>query len=91
MRTRAGVAGALPAEFNIDYILDERAREMLGEYNRWFDLKRTGTLTTRVPGNNYKIKLADFGTFPNQKLLRPIPQKAIDLNKNKDFPQNPGY
>jgi hypothetical protein len=91
VRTRAGVAGALPAEFNIDYILDERAREMLGEYNRWFDLKRTGTLTTRVPGNNYKIKLVDFGTAPNQKLLRPIPQKAIDLNKNKNFPQNPGY
>jgi starch-binding outer membrane protein, SusD/RagB family len=91
VRTRAGVTGTLAAEFNIDYILDERAREMLGEYNRWFDLKRTGTLTTRVPGNNYKVKLADFGTAPNQKLLRPIPQKAIDLNKNKDFPQNPGY
>ncbi len=91
VRARAGATAAIESQLNIDYILDERAREMLGEYNRWFDLKRTGTLTTRVPGNNYRVKLADFGTAPNQRLLRPIPQKAIDLNKNKDFPQNPGY
>jgi len=39
---------ATPANINIDMVLDERARELLGEGNqRWYDLKRTNTLITR--------------------------------------------
>lgn len=93
VRKRAGVADATAAEFNIDYILDERGREMLGEYNRWFDLKRTGKLVERCLKYNYKItNAAQFnGKNGNLKILRPIPQSAIDLNQNKDFPQNPAY
>ncbi|UUF13728.1 MULTISPECIES: RagB/SusD family nutrient uptake outer membrane protein [Flavobacterium] len=92
VRRRAGVANATLAEFNIDYILDERGRELLGEYKRWFDLKRTGTLVARASAHNYKIKAANFvGVGGQLKILRPIPQVALDLNQNKDFPQNPGY
>lgn len=93
VRTRAGVANATLAEFNIDYILDERGREMLGEYNRWFDLKRTGTLVTRAVQYNYKITSASQfnGNNGAQKILRPIPQSVLDLNQNKNFPQNPAY
>lgn len=93
VRKRAGVADATSAEFNIDYILDERGREMLGEYNRWFDLKRTGKLVERCVKYNYKItNAAQFnGKNGNLKILRPIPQSAIDLNQNKNFPQNPAY
>jgi hypothetical protein len=32
----------------IDFILDERTRELAGEQMRWFDLKRTGRLIERV-------------------------------------------
>lgn len=32
----------------IDFILDERTRELAGEQMRWFDLKRTGRLFERV-------------------------------------------
>ena len=92
VRKRAGVIDATPAEFNIDYILDERGRELLGEYHRWFDLKRTGTLVARASAHHYKIKAANFvGVGGALKILRPIPQQALDLNQNKDFPQNPGY
>lgn len=92
VRRRAGVANATLAQFNIDYILDERGRELLGEYHRWFDLKRTGTLVARASAYNYKIKEANFvGIDGKLKILRPIPQTVLDLNQNKDFPQNPGY
>lgn len=93
VRARAGVANATPAEFNINYILDERGREMLGEYNRWFDLKRTGTLVARAVQYNYRITSASQfnGNGGNQKILRPIPQTVLDLNQNKNFPQNPAY
>lgn len=93
VRTRAGVANATLAEFNISYILDERGREMLGEYNRWFDLKRTGTLVARAVQYNYRITNASQfnGNGGNQKILRPIPQTVLDLNQNKNFPQNPAY
>ncbi|MDA6070371.1 RagB/SusD family nutrient uptake outer membrane protein [Flavobacterium sp. AC] len=92
VRRRAGVANATIGQFNIDYILDERGRELVGEYKRWFDLKRTGTLVDRASAYNYKIKAANFvGVDGKLKILRPIPQTALDLNQNKDFPQNPGY
>ena len=93
VRTRAGVPAATAGEFNIDYILDERGREMLGEYTRWFDLKRTGKLVERTVKYNYKItSAAQFaGNNGQLKILRPIPQTVIDLNQNKNFPQNPAY
>ncbi|MBC7913543.1 MAG: RagB/SusD family nutrient uptake outer membrane protein [Pyrinomonadaceae bacterium] len=85
------------ADVTIDFILDERARELVGEYHRWFDLKRTGTLMARTKLYNRDIKKwYDAGTDPflgtgNQfKILRPIPSKAIDLNE-AGVQQNPGY
>lgn len=36
-------------DLDINVIMDERARELMGEHDRWFDLKRTQTLLTRVP------------------------------------------
>lgn len=82
------------AAVNIGEILDERARELVGEYHRWFDLTRIGLLKTRVMEFNKDIRvLSDplAGTDGQDKLLRPIPQKALSLNTNKDFSQNPGY
>lgn len=92
VRRRAGVAAATAGQFNIDYILDERAREMLGEYNRWFDLKRTGKLIERSSLYNPKVNASNFdGANGAKKILRPIPQEALDLNQNKSFGQNPAY
>ena len=92
IRTRAAVPSATLAEFNMDYLLDESARETLGEYHRWFDLKRTGKLVERASLHNYLIQASNFNGANGQlKILRPIPQSALDLNLNKNFPQNPAY
>ncbi|MGB5243160.1 MAG: RagB/SusD family nutrient uptake outer membrane protein [Lutimonas sp.] len=90
VRRRANVPDVLAID--IEVILDERARELFGEYHRWFDLKRTGTLVRRASLYNYRIDEANFaGANGELKILRPIPQSALDLNQNKDFPQNPAY
>ncbi|WP_341228098.1 RagB/SusD family nutrient uptake outer membrane protein [uncultured Arcticibacterium sp.] len=92
VRNRAGVSDATPGEFDIDYILDERGRELLGEYHRWFDLKRTGKLVERASAYHRLVSEADFaGANGELKILRPIPQSAIDLNQNRSFQQNPAY
>ena len=79
---------ATAANISIDLILDERARELMGEYSRWFDLKRTGKLVERV--KKYNPWAAKSGTISAIHNLRPIPQSEIDLS----FPsmkQNTGY
>jgi hypothetical protein len=94
IRTRAALPGHIAdmqvtaAQINIDFILDERARELAGEQLRWFDLKRTGKLQSRIQAMN-----PDANTyFKPYMLVRPIPQAQVDAVTNKDaFKQNPGY
>jgi hypothetical protein len=83
----------------LDFILEERTRELFGEYNRWMDLVRTKTLLSRVktyiidppvaaPGIPKRtVNIKDF------HVLRPIPSSSqIDLvTTGPKFPQNPGY
>jgi hypothetical protein len=79
-------------DMSIDFILDERAREMAGEYVRWFDLKRTHKLVEYVTKYNEDGVTEDMmkGSDGNYKILRPIPQDAIDKNQ-ATVEQNPGY
>ncbi|MDN3689856.1 RagB/SusD family nutrient uptake outer membrane protein [Cyclobacterium jeungdonense] len=94
LRTRAAMEGmeeemqVSPGDIDLDFILEERARELIGEKHRWYDLKRTGTLLERVRQHN-------LDAAPNIKemhLVRPIPQTQIDRVSNPgEFQQNPGY
>jgi hypothetical protein len=78
----------LPANVTLDFILDERARELGGEQLRWFDLKRTGKLLTRVQALNPDAAV----NIKPYHVVRPIPQSQIDAVSNKSsFTQNPGY
>ena len=74
------------ADLNMNFILDERARELAGEQMRWFDLVRTGTLYDRVRLYNTAAAVA----IQQFHKLRPIPTEQITLTSNI-FPQNPGY
>lgn len=74
-------------EISLDIILDERARELLGEHDRWFDLKRTGKLIERV--YRYNILVQKYNNLNENHLYRPIPQDEI--NKLNGLTQNEGY
>jgi starch-binding outer membrane protein, SusD/RagB family len=79
---------ATSANINIDLILDESARELLGEFNRWWDLKRTGKLIERTKKMNPWTK--KVGKLEAKHLVRPIPQTEIDRSQ-PSISQNTGY
>ena len=74
------------SDVDLDLILNERGRELLGEMKRWFDLVRTDQLVNRVRNHN------PFGAsnIEDHHNLRPIPQSQRDRTEG-EFPQNPGY
>jgi hypothetical protein len=83
-----------PAQVTLDFILDERSRELFGEYQRWWDLVRTHSLSARLNAWN-KLEAYPKYTASNPAdafMLRPIPQTQIDLvTQGPAFTQNPGY
>jgi len=83
---------ATPSNITIDMIMDESAREFMGEGQRWYDLKRTQTLISRGTKYNPWIGYGLSGSpaIAAKHYLRPIPQSMIDLTLPK-IDQNPGY
>ncbi|HPR33767.1 MAG TPA: RagB/SusD family nutrient uptake outer membrane protein, partial [Prolixibacteraceae bacterium] len=85
--------GYVSADQAIDVILDERARELLGEFHRWMDLRRTRQLVKynlRWNGNFSLVNMT--GGDGNLKWYRPIPADEIGLNTGiEPEDQNPGY
>ena len=95
--TGDATAGAVSAaDMNIDFLLDERIRELVGEENRRYTLCRTGKLAERVQmimdywaeGTDSK-KITGFNASTHT--LLPIPLSEIQLNKDAALEQNPGY
>lgn len=83
---RTGVDFTVKANsLTIDFILEERGRELAGEMDRWFDLVRTGKAEERIKA--YSARGQNIKPF---HVLRPIPQTQID-RLTISFPQNPGY
>lgn len=86
----------IPSSFGaftgLDIILDERAREMYAENNRWEDLKRTKQLVRyNVAFNKSVSSINDMSNNRGEvKWLRPIPADEIAANPGITE-QNPGY
>lgn len=93
IRGRAGATVIAAANVTLDFILDERARELIGEENRRMTLVRTRTLVDRATRLNGTTPLqagnieTTNGLLPKHMLM-PIPQTEIDLNKDAVLGQN---
>lgn len=87
LRSRAHASTITSGQVTLDFILDERSRELFTEEDRRYTLLRTGTWLTRTKAYN---SLAGPNITVRDQLL-PIPQAVIDANLTKKFPQNPGY
>ena len=87
VRARAHAKPVDPAEVNIDYLLDERARELIWEEPRRLVLARMGKLVDRVKQYNRLSK----STIKDFNGLWPIPYSEIENNTEATIPQNPGY
>lgn len=89
MRTRAGAATVAQGDVTLDFILDERARELMWEGHRRTDLVRFNKLTGSEyiwawKGNSKEGRSTDakYNEFP-------LP--AADVNANPNLSQNPNY
>lgn len=87
VRRRAGATQIDADKMTIDFLLDERIRELVGEEVRRFTLVRTGKYVERV--KTYNSSLKDI--VKDHHALWPIPKSIIDSNRDVEFPQNPGY
>ena len=95
--TGNATAGAVTAaDMSLDFLLDERIRELVGEENRRYTLCRTGKLAERVQMMVSKYaegtqSKAITGFDASKHCLLPIPLSEIQLNKDAELQQNPGY
>jgi hypothetical protein len=91
LRTRANAPQVSASDMTLNFVLDERARELIGEENRRQTLMRTGTLVERsVRLNSGDVQHPTTG-LADKNMLLPIPLSEIQLNKDAVLEQNPGY
>lgn len=74
-------------QVDLDRIMLERRKELVGEGHRFFDLMRNGLPVVRTGSDHFTTSL-ELGADHHRALL-PIPQ--FELNANKNMVQNPGY
>ena len=86
VRSRSNASAVLPANVNMDYILDERMRELGSEEKRRITLMRLGLVYDRVKKCNpyYNDILTTYNLWP-------IPASEIERNNGAKLEQNPGY
>jgi len=89
VRARAMATPVAPADVTIDYILDERARELVAEEPRRRTLIRMGKLVERV--RLYGFRPTGRTSIQDYHNWWPIPQTAIDANFGAELKQNDGY
>jgi starch-binding outer membrane protein, SusD/RagB family len=87
VRARANASLVAAADVDIDYILDERLRELSFEELRRMTLSRLGMHFDRLE----KFYPEFLGVRSRHWDLLPIPQSVIEVNVEAVLTQNPGY
>ena len=87
VRRRSRASDVAPAQVTLDFILDERARELLTEEHRRYTLLRTGKWLERTR----RFNPISAPHVAEHNVLFPIPQSVIDANLDRKMEQNPGY
>lgn len=87
VRERANAAPIAAGDVTLEFILDERARELFAEYPRRFTLLRTNTYLSRVR----ELNPMAAPNIQDHHVLFPIHMEIIQTNVDADFPQNPNY
>ena len=78
-RAISGKDNSISGSVDIETILQERALELCGEYQRWFDLKRTHTLIDHVKAYNAQAS----GNIALKHYYRPIPLTELESVTNR--------
>ena len=78
-RAISGKDNTISGTVDIETILKERALELCGEYQRWFDLKRTHTLISHVKAYNAQAS----GNIDVKHYYRPIPLNELEAVTNR--------
>lgn len=89
LRLRAHALSVTDSDISLSLILEERARELMGEEQRRYTLLRT------LPGNDFIEWISSRNGRDKNIALRdtlfPIPQSVIDANVSIPMEQNPGF
>lgn len=88
VRARSHATAITAADVNIDYILDERGRELFGEELRTLTLCRLKLYSSRTKRYGYPVCAGSVDNSTLRNNVFPIPQSVIDANYLKPFPQN---
>jgi len=94
LHQRANAKLATADQMTIDYVLDERLRELVCEEKRRLTLARVGKIYERITKYNPYFDAshsADNKAYDAHFDLFPIPLSAIQANKDGELTQNPGY
>jgi hypothetical protein len=87
IRGRSNASKITADQVDIDFILDERSRELFLEEHRRWTLLRTNKFIERTKAHNNN----GGQNLSSRDTLYPIPQSVIDANLTKVMPQNPGF